>query len=215
MQINYLGHACFKVKTKKTVLVTDPFSSEIGFSLPKTRADIVTISHEHSDHNCLDRVEGQPFVIRAPGEYEVANVSIFGFSSFHDRVQGAKRGKNTVYTIKMGGISLCHLGDLGDKLDDEQVEEANGVDILFVPVGGVYTLGPKGAVAVINQIEPKIVIPMHYKTRDLKRDTFAELASLADFLQEVDKQDAPREEKLIISKTSLPEERKIVPMVRK
>ena len=215
MQINYLGHSCFKIKTKNATLVTDPFDAYIGFQMPKTEAQVVTISHEHKDHNCLDQIEGKPFVIRAPGEYEVGEISVFGISSFHDQVKGEQRGKNTIYGIKMEEISLCHLGDLGHKLNDRQLEEVNGVDVLFVPVGGVYTLDPKQASEVIDQIEPSIVVPMHYQTPAHDQASFGQLATLKGFLEEIGSSEIQAQEKLIISKTSLPEERQIIPLLSK
>lgn len=212
MQINYLGHSCFKIKSRDIVLVTDPYDKSIGWSLPKTEAQIVTISHEHSDHNSLANIEGNPIVIRAPGEYEIAEISIFGWSTFHDKVQGAQRGKNTIYVYKIEEVSLCHLGDLGHKLDDKQLEEVNGVDVLFVPIGNKFTISPKEAVEVINQIEPRIVIPMHYQVPNL---AITGLANLSDFLQEIGKPSVQPVSKLIITKTSLPEEMQVCSMLQK
>lgn len=215
MQINYLGHSCFKIKSKDVVLVTDPFDKYIGFSMPQTKADIVTISHEHKDHSCLTSIEGQPFVVKAPGEYEISGISIFGLSVFHDKVKGAERGRNTIYIIRAEEISLCHLGDLGHKLNDEQLEEVNGVDVLFIPVGGRYTIDPKEAVEVINQVEPKIIIPMHYKALGLDEKIFGQLADLEDFLKEIGAPETRQENKLVIAKTSLPEEAEVICLNRK
>ncbi len=212
MQIIYLGHSCFKIKGKKSTIVTDPFDNYIGFSMPQTEANIVTISHEHRDHNCLDNIKGDPFIIRAPGEYEVGDVSVFGIPSFHDGVKGKERGKNTIYNIEMEEISLCHLGDLGHKLNDKELEEVNGVDVLFVPVGGIYTLDPKQAVEVVAQIEPKIVVSMHFKTEKINESSFGQLATLKDFLEEIGTPELKPVDKLIINKTSLPEEREVVAM---
>lgn len=214
MQIDYLGHSCFRIKSKNIVLVTDPFDQYIGFSMPLTRADIVIISHEHKDHNYLGKIEGNPFVIRAPGEYEISDISVFGLSSFHDKVKGEEKGKNTIYSIRTEEISLCHLGDLGHKLNDRQLEEVNGVDVLFVPVGGIYTLDPEEAVEVVNQVEPKIVIPMHYKDSGLDEKMFGQLAGLKDFLQEIGVPEAKQENKLMVAKTSLPEEMEVICLLR-
>ncbi|PIS09068.1 lactamase [Candidatus Beckwithbacteria bacterium CG10_big_fil_rev_8_21_14_0_10_34_10] len=215
MQINYLGHSCFKIKTQNAVLICDPYDSYIGFKMPKVEAQIVTISHEHKDHNCLKEISGNPFVIRAPGEYEIADVSIHGLSSYHDEVKGKKRGKNTIYTIRAEDISLCHLGDLGEKLNDKQLEEINGIDVLFIPVGGTYTLGPKRAIEVINQVEPRIVIPMHFKAPSLDKKIFDQLSTLDDFLKEAGALEARKEERLTLTKTSLPEEREITVLLKK
>lgn len=215
MQINYLGHSCFKIKAKNTILITDPFDQYIGFSMPLTRADIVTISHKHKDHNCLKKIEGKPFIIRAPGEYEIADISIFGLRTFHDKVKGAERGKNTIYTIRTEEISLCHLGDLGHKLNDRQLEEVNGVDVLFIPTGGIYTLDSKEAVEVVKQVEPKIVIPMHYFTSEHDKTKFKGMTGLKDFLEDIGSPEARREKKLVISKVSLPEEMEVICLTKK
>jgi len=215
MQINYLGHSCFKIKSKDSVVITDPFDKYVGFSMPKTEANVVTISHDHKDHNCLKNIEGKPFVIQAPGEYEIAGVSVFGITTFHDKSKGDERGKNTIYVIRMEEISLCHLGDLGHMLSDRQLEEVNGVDVLFIPVGGKHTIGPKQAVEVVKQVEPKIIIPMHYRTKDHDQKKFKEISVLKDFLQEIGSSEAKQEDKLVIAKISLPEETEVICLNRK
>ena len=206
-----MGHSCFRFKGKQVILVTDPYDPSIGFKLRKVTAEIVTISHNHYDHNNTSAVLGtpqrkKPFVIAGPGEYEIADVFILGLVSFHDRSRGKERGKNTIYIIKMDDIRLVHLGDLGVELNDKQLEEINGADILFVPVGGTYTLNAKEAAAVVAQVEPKIVIPMHYRLPGLKID----LAPVDEFLTEMGIQGLKRVPKLIISKEKLPEERETV-----
>lgn len=215
MEISYLGHASFKIRGENATLVIDPFRGEmVGLPFSGVEADIVTVSHEHEDHNAIGSVGGQPFVIAGPGEYEVKGAMIFGISCFHDNSGGSERGKNTVYLIEMDGLRLCHLGDLGHKLSDGQLEELNGVDILFVPVGGSFTLGPKEAASVVSQIEPKIVIPMHYQTKGLNPGVFAKLAPVEAFLKEIGEEVAPIP-KLVISRDKLPEERQIIVLERK
>ncbi len=215
MEIKYLGHSSFRIKGKNAVVVTDPYADYVGFKFPQTEADIVTISHDHQDHNQKDLVKGNPFVIKGPGEYEVKGVSVFGIQTFHDESQGAKRGENTVYRLELDGISLCHLGDLGHLLSSQQLGELNGVDILFIPVGGVYTIGPKRAVEVIGQIEPKIVIPMHYLVPEQKGNkTFADLAKVEEFLKEIGEEVKPQP-KLTVSRERLPTEREVVVLERK
>lgn len=214
MEIRYLGHASFRIKGKKAILVTDPYDSYIGFKMPKVSADIITVSHDHQDHNNVaavgKTVRREPFVISGPGEYEILGVSVFGIASFHDDSGGKERGKNTIYVINIDGMRLVHLGDLGHKLDDQQLEEVNGADILFIPVGSVYTIGSKMAVEVIGQIQPKIIIPMHYKVPGLTLD----LVPVDEFLKEmgVEVKPVPR---LVISKDKLPEEREVVVLKRK
>ena len=184
MEIWYLGHSSFRIRSRKEIIITDPYGPEIGFKLPKIKADIVTISHEHPNHNRSNLVAGRPFVIHAPGEYEIKNISVFGIPSFH---------KNTIYLIEAQGIKLCHLGDLDYQLEKETLDKINSPDILFIPIDGCDTIGPKKVIKVIRQIEPKIVIPMHYRNEGLK---------VKEFLRALDVKATPIP-KLIIKKTDL------------
>lgn len=220
MEITYLGHSCFRIKGKKSIIVTDPYEHpQLGFKMPQTSADIVTVSHHHQDHNYVAGVKGttkrkEPFVVDGPGEYEIGGVSIFGIASFHDKSNGAKRGENTIYLITLDGLRLVHLGDLGHKLTEAELEEVNGVDILFIPVGGTYTIDDNEAIEVIGQIEPAIIIPMHYKTTDMKPDFGIEI-TVDDFLKTIGEETNKAKDKLIISKDKLPEEREIVVLKRR
>ncbi len=149
----------------------DPFSKEIGLKPPKIKDDIVLVSHNHDDHNNVEELPAESFLINTPGEYEKKGVAIRGISSYHDKTEGKERGLNTIYVIKAEDMTICHLGDLGqEKLTENQVDDIGDVDILLVPVGGNYTINAKEAMGVIGQIEPKIIIPMHYKIKDLKID---------------------------------------------
>lgn len=160
----------------------DPYDSSIGLKMPLLEADIVLSTHDHPDHNNIKAVRGDTFVIRGPGEYEIKDISIQGISSFHDEEQGRERGKNTVYVIDAEGIRLCHLGDLGQaELTPDQVGQIGNVDILFVPVGGVYTIDARAASKIANQIEPRIVIPMHYMLPNLR----FKLEKVDEFLKEM------------------------------
>jgi L-ascorbate metabolism protein UlaG (beta-lactamase superfamily) len=219
MEICYLGHSSFKIKGKEVTLVTDPYDSTgapyLGFRFPKVEADVVTISHSHEDHNAAGLVSGNPFVISSPGEYEIKGVSVFGFSSYHDEKLGKEYGANTIYLIEMDGMRLCHLGDLGERLNDEKLEEIDGVDILMVPVGGFYTIGPKVAVELITKVEPKVVIPMHFKT-EFSGSELDKLVSVAEFLKELGVEQVAPLPKFLISKDKLPQaERQIVILERK
>lgn len=212
MEITYLGHSSFKLRGKAVTVVTDPYDQTmVGIKFPKhTRADIVTVSHDHNDHNAVTAVEGAPFVIAGPGEYEVKGVGIVGIGVFHDDERGAKRGKNTIYRIELDGTSIVHLGDLGHALSDDQVDSLNGVDVLLVPVGGVYTIDAKIARQVVGAIEPSIVIPMHYNREGLDQKTFGALAPVSSFLKEIGKEGVSPVSKLAISKDKLPEELQVV-----
>lgn len=215
MEIIYLGHSSFRIKGKEITLVTDPFADpDLGYSFPKIEAQIVTVSHDHADHNASEKINGDPFVISGPGEYEVKGVSVLGFNSFHDAKQGQERGANTIYIIEMDGLRICHLGDLGEQLNEEKLEEINGVDILMVPVGGIYTLGPKEASDLVAKIDPSLVIPMHFKTKETKGDLM-KLLGLPDFLKEMAVENLTPLPKLLVSKDKLPAERQVVILERK
>lgn len=209
MEIIFLGHASFRIKGKKVALVTDPFDPSVGFAFPKVTADIVTVSHDHQDHAARDKIEGRPFVISAPGEYEVKETFILGVSTFHDASSGSQRGTNTVFVFEIDGLRICHLGDLGHKLTDKQLEEIGSVDILMIPTGGFYTIGPEQGVEVISQIQPRVAIPMHYRTERHEPQVFEKLATVEDFLKATG-DEAKRLPKLTVSKDSLPEEQEIV-----
>jgi len=196
-----LGHSCFRLKGSQTTIITDPFSPELGYKLGKPTARIVTVSHQHPGHSYIEGVGGEPRVIKGPGEYEIGGVLITGISTFHDDEKGASRGKNTVYHIEIDEIAVCHLGDLGHVLTGEQVEELDNVDVLLLPVGGVSTINAPLAAEVVRQLEPKVVIPMHYQTPELKK----ELEPVERFLKEIGVKDIVPQPKLSISRSNLPE----------
>lgn len=205
MYITWLGQSCFKLQDKigsdGVTLVTDPYSDDIGLKMPRFEADIVTVSHSHHDHNNIGALRGNPFIIDTAGEYETRGVFVEGVEAWHDAAEGKERGKNIIYRIEMEDISITHLGDLGHILDAKQLEKLEGTDILLIPVGGKYTINAAKAVEVISQIEPRIIIPMHYKVPGLKID----LDGVEKFIKELGLK--PRqEEKLKISKKDLPQE---------
>ena len=212
MHIIWHGQSCFQIilarnKGEQVSIVIDPFDETIGLKVPALSADILLVSHSHQDHNNKKALKGTPFLIEGPGEYEVKETFIWGIPSFHDDVQGAKRGSNTIYTIEGEGMRVCHLGDLGQKeLTSEQLEKIGDIDILMVPVGGVYTIDAKGASRIISQIEPRLVIPMHYHLPKLK----IKLEGVDKFLKEMGKRSVTPQPKLLIKKKDLPEETKVV-----
>lgn len=205
MIITWQGHSCFKIQDKigpeGVAVVTDPFNKETGLKVPNFEADIITVSHDHKDHNNVWALRGNPFVISCAGEYDFKGVLIEGIDSYHDEKKGEARGGNIVYRIEIDDISVAHLGDLGEVLDNSQIEKLAGTDVLLIPVGGKYTLDAKKAVEVISQIEPRIIIPMHYQTDGLKID----LDSVDKFIKEIGLTPT-YEEKLKISKKDLPQE---------
>jgi L-ascorbate metabolism protein UlaG (beta-lactamase superfamily) len=200
VDINWLGHSCFRIKGSHAVIITDPFPPELGYTLGKQTADIVTLSHQHPSHSYVKGIGGEPRIIRGPGEYEISGILIIGIATFHDTQRGQVRGKNTVYVMEIDGVSVCHLGDLGHVLSSEQVEEIGNVDVLLLPVGGGSTINAAVSAEVIRQLEPKAVIPMHYKTPAVKR----ELDSVNVFLKEMGMVQIEPRSKLTLSKSNLP-----------
>jgi len=170
MQIQYYGQSCFKITTKPAGRATedvtvffDPFGKELGLRPPQGQADVVFVSHDHYDHNNVAAIKGDPVVIDTPGEYAVKGINVIGIDSFHDDQGGTLRGHSTIFILEVEELKICHLGDLGSELTGKQLEEIDGVDILFIPVGGVYTIDGKKAAELVHKIEPALVIPMHYK----------------------------------------------------
>ena len=162
MEITWLGHSCFRLKGKQATVITDPFSPEIGDTLGKVSAQIVTVSHPHPGHCYVEGVGDEPRVLKGPGEYEVAGVLTTGIRTFHDEERGAQRGKNTAYVLDIDSVLICHLGDLGHQLSDKQVADLGKIDILLIPVGGFFTIDARVATEVCEQVKPKVIIPMHY-----------------------------------------------------
>jgi L-ascorbate metabolism protein UlaG (beta-lactamase superfamily) len=164
LQIRWHGHACFEIKNDVT-LVTDPHDGKsIGIPAPIVAGDIILVTHDHYDHNSVKTVEKDGSKVVTDGrKRNISDIEIRGVESFHDEVEGAKRGNNIMYKFIMEGIKFCHLGDLGHELDEESVQKIGDVDILFVPIGGTFTVADKQAWKVINMIKPKIIVPMHYK----------------------------------------------------
>jgi len=175
MNINWYGQSCFQIssirgKDNQVSIVIDPFDENTtGLKLPKLQADILLVTHDHSDHSNIKAVSGQPFVIKGPGEYDIKRSFIQGISGHHDNTQGTQRGSITIYTIEAEGIRICHLSDLGQKeLTSGQLDKIGDVDILMIPVGGVYTIDAVEAVKIMAQVEPRVIIPMHYNIPKLK-----------------------------------------------
>ncbi|HHV72356.1 MAG TPA: MBL fold metallo-hydrolase [Clostridia bacterium] len=165
MRLRWFGHACFElVFDNGTVIVTDPFDASVGYPLPDVRATAVTSSHDHFDHNYVEGVKGDPQVIKGVGRYRVGGVDIKGIASFHDANRGQERGENTIFVFDDGNLKVAHLGDLGHELTASQLDLLGPVDVLLIPVGGFYTIGPEEAANVVESIKPKVVIPMHFKT---------------------------------------------------
>ncbi|MBI2099282.1 MBL fold metallo-hydrolase [Candidatus Uhrbacteria bacterium] len=221
MVITWLGLSCFKIQAKtgdkEAVILTDPFDNSAGIRLPRSiAADLVTVSHKHGLHsNAADVAplgdRKKPFILDIPGEYEIGNVFVYGISSVHDDKEGKARGKNIIYRIEAEGISLVHLGDLGRELTQAEMEKLENVDILLIPAGGSTALPIKKMVEVVAALEPRVVIPMHYKLPDVKLP----LEPLDKFLRELGAGKQEPQSKLKISKKDLPsEDMKVVVLER-
>jgi L-ascorbate metabolism protein UlaG (beta-lactamase superfamily) len=208
MNIIWHGQSFFEINTKDTKneelkIAIDPFDKSIGLKLPKVEAQILLITHNHLDHSNKKAINGSPFLIETPGEYETKGVYIKGVQGFHDDSQGKEKGKVVFYIIEVENIRICHLSDIGQKeLTSEQIEQIGNIDILMIPVGGVYTLDAKQAANIISQIEPKIVIPMHYQVPNLN----LKLDSLDQFLKEIGSPNAEPQKKFKIKVSDIPKE---------
>ncbi len=164
--IKYYSQAFFILQDKNTKIFIDPYS-QIGDLIPPKFSfspDILVITHEHPDHSNREYAKDNTFEISHPGEHDVKEVIIQGFNTFHDKFNGTERGFNTIYSINFNGINFVHLGDLGTTLNKSQIEALGVVDVLFIPVGGHYTIDYKDAIEIVNSINPNIIVPMHYKT---------------------------------------------------
>lgn len=207
MKITWFGHSCFLLESEKgTKLLTDPFEERAGYDVPDVKPDIVTVSHEHWDHNAVHLIKGEPEVIRDNQVHDIKNFQIRGIDTYHDEVSGAKRGSNTVYVFAVDGLNVCHLGDLGHILSEKQIKEIGSVDILMIPVGGTFTLDAREASEVVKQIKPKLVIPMHFKTPDLS----FEIALVDDFLGIVGHSVRANGQTIDVMLDTLPEEQQLL-----
>ena len=200
MEITWLGHSCFRLKGSDAIVITDPYGPGYGYNLGKQTANIVTVSHQHDDHSYTKGVSGAR-VISGPGEYEFGGVLIIGMATYHDDSNGTKRGKNTVFLIKIDDIAICHLGDLGHLLSSQQAENLGNIDVLLIPVGGTFTIDAPLAAKVVRQLEPKYVIPMHYKTPAEK----LALEPVDRFLKELGAGQLEPVAKLSVTRANLPE----------
>jgi L-ascorbate metabolism protein UlaG (beta-lactamase superfamily) len=215
MEIKYLGHSSFLIKTKTAKIVTDPFDPEmVGLKFSKTEADIVTISHGHKDHNQFKNVSGingvSPLMIDMPGEFEKMGIRIFGFQTFHDKTNGSERGENIMYKFESEGMSLLHCGDLGMIPEESFLETIGEVDVLLVPVGGFYTIDSDEAVSLVKKIEPSIVIPMHYKTEKSSKDFSEKLTGVSEFTKKFGLDNPVPVPKFVYKKEETEQEMKVI-----
>ncbi len=202
MRIRWYGHSCFLFTSKDGIKVlTDPFDKSVGYSIPDVEPDIVTTSHEHFDHNAVALLKGKFITLKGVVDREELGIKIRSINSYHDESLGSKRGENQIFVFKIDEINIAHLGDLGHVLTKEQIEKLGEIDILCIPIGGIYTVDANQALEIVEKVNPKIVLPMHYKTSNLKFD----LAPVESFLSLI-KYPIKRltEKEIEISKENLP-----------
>jgi L-ascorbate metabolism protein UlaG (beta-lactamase superfamily) len=210
VKLVWYGHACFELQGKNITIVIDPFKG-IGIPEPKAAADIVLCTHSHQDHNNVKPVmakQGETLE-DFEGSKKIKGIAVRGIASFHDDTKGSKRGKNSIYTFNLDGVQFCHLGDLGHELSDQTVEEIGKVDVLFVPVGGYFTIGPDTATRVCEQLKPNLIIPMHYKMPKLA-STFDLLKTVDDFVEGKNNIDRVTGPVVKIEESNLPKEPRIL-----
>ena len=205
MEITWFGRSCFRLRGRGASVITDPFSPDTGYRLPRMSASLVTVSHDDEGHNYTRIVRDRPYIVEGPGEYEVGGIFVIGVGTYHDNKQGAEHGKNTAYLIEFEEIAICHLGDLGHLPTQEQIEELDGIDILMLPVGGRDVLTSARAAEVVSLLEPQLVIPMRYRLPDMDR----EMATVTRFLSEMNAKDVEPQESLRITASQLPSETEV------
>ena len=206
MEITWLGRSCFRVRAKEATVVTDPCDKSTGYSISRPTADIVTVSHSDPAHANVDGVAGSPRVIEGPGEFEIAGTSIVGVTTFRGKEKTLESGRNVAYVIELEDMRIGHLGGIGHVPTSDQIETMGGVDILMVPVGGGDSLDAPPAAETISLLEPKLVIPMNYKTDAEK----AKLDPLDRFLKEMGAKSPEHHAKVTITRSSLPEETQVL-----
>ncbi len=207
MDITWLGHSCFRLRARDASVVTDPYGRGTGYPALRLTADAVTVSHQHPHHNFVDAVQLADRRLRClegPGEYEIAGAMINGVATYRDKQKGAQHGKNTAYLVTLDDVRVCHLGDLGHALSAEQIDALKDADVLLVPVGGVCTISPVEAVEVVSQLEPKLVIPMHYGTPNVQ------LESAERFCRELGVAEVVPQARLTVTRGSLPDDTQVV-----
>lgn len=206
MEITWLGHCCFRIRAKEATVVTDPCDKSTGYSLGRPTADLVTVSIDDPGHNHVSGVAGDPRVVNGPGEFEIAGASVVGVTTYRDKDKGSVAGRNIAYVIELEDLRVCHLGGIGHVPTSDQVEEIGNVDILMVPVGGGDSLDAPPAAETVSLIEPKLVIPMHFKT-DIEK---AALNPVERFLKEMGAKTTESHAKIAVTRSSLPDETQIL-----
>jgi len=212
MKIKWYGHSAFLITSDQGAkIIIDPyepgaFGGQLSYGKIKDQVDIVLTTHDHADHNYTKDLPGTPQIVKGSGSKTAKGISMKGISTYHDPSQGSERGANTIFTLKIDNLQLCHLGDLGHLLSDKELAEIGPVDILLIPVGGFFTIDPKEATRVAEQIKPKILIPMHFKTAKCGFP----IAPVEDFLKGKTNTKRPKASEATFDKATLPQQMEIV-----
>lgn len=163
VSVRWLGHSCFRIKNEESIIIDPHDGHYLGLKPPDERGDIILVTHDHTDHNQYKVVQKEGSrIIREAGRIRIGNIEIEGFNAFHDNQSGKKRGDVVIYSLEVEGIRMCHMGDIGHQLNAELSEHLRGTDILFIPVGGTYTVDADGAWNIVDSVKPRVVVPMHY-----------------------------------------------------
>ena len=202
MKIKFYGHACFSIEDGKKVVVNDPYNDSIGLKLPVISANVITVSHNNEAHNNVSVIEGEPRIFNWPGEYETMGIHFKGVNSFHNAKEDKEQLENVIFTIHINGIHICHLGAQGTKLTSEQLEQVGDIDILLIPVGKTESVDAKKAKEIVEQIEPRIVIPMMYQTEGNNRG----LDTLDNFLSIMGSEGIDAVDEFVVKRSELPED---------
>lgn len=206
-EITWLGHACFRLKSREANIITDPYDRSLGLGALNQKADIVTVSHDNPHHNAVGMVKGEPYLVNGPGEFEVRGVFVTGVWSFADDAGGKERGRNIIFLFHLDDLVVCHLGSLGHTLNSQQVEAIGDVDVLLVPIGGNTTLTTDKASETISRLQPRIVVPMHYATG--KGET-VETDTLDKFTKEMGMKEWTPQDKLVAKSSDMDEATHVV-----
>ena len=207
MDIDWFGQSCFRIREANVTAITDPYDKSIGYTLPRLRADIVTVSHDAPGHSAASAVKGEPKLLTRPGEYEVKGVFITGIQTWRGvGTKGEPKEENTVFVFEFGELTVCHLGDLSQVLSQAQVEALPDIHVLLAPVGGGGALDADKAAEVVSLLEPSLVIPMHYRTPYVS----LKLDPLSKFLKEMGATEQAPQDTLRVSRSQLPVETQVI-----
>jgi L-ascorbate metabolism protein UlaG (beta-lactamase superfamily) len=202
MELTWLGHSCFRLRGRDLTILTDPFDAGLGLTLGKVAADVVTVSHDEPNHNAVSAIDGAPRVVAGPGEYELAGVMITGVATPRPEGQSSDAPRNTAYLFALDDVTICHLGDLAAPLRSDQVSVVKDADVLLVPVGGHCTIDGARAAEIVAQVEPKLVVPMHYLMPGVR----LELDPVDRFCREIGATELTPQARLTVTRSSLPDQ---------